>query len=86
LKTADAGYLTRRLVDVAQDVVINQEDCGTKLGLVMEDLIDGEEIIESLEERVVGRFTLETVKNPLSGKVVIKKNTLIGDKELRKIA
>ena len=86
LKTADAGYLTRRLVDVAQDVVVNQEDCGTKLGLVMEDFMDGEEVIESLEERVIGRFSLDPVKDPESGKVLISKNTLIGKKELDKIA
>ena len=77
LKTADAGYLTRRLVDVAQDVVIKIEDCETKRGLLMIDLVDGEEIVEPLEERVIGRYTLEAIKDPITKKTLVKKNTLI---------
>ena len=64
LKTADAGYLTRRLVDVAQDVTINEEDCGTILGLVMSALKEGEDIIEPLRERVVGCVALDEVMDP----------------------
>ena len=82
LKTADAGYLTRRLVDVAQDVVIKIDDCGTKRGLLMMDLVDGEEIIEPLEERIIGRYTLESVKDPITKKILIKKNVLILEKQI----
>jgi DNA-directed RNA polymerase subunit beta' len=65
LKTADAGYLTRRLVDVAQDVIITEEDCGTILGINATALKDGEEVIESLSDRIVGRVTLEDVYDPI---------------------
>ena len=61
LKTADAGYLTRRLVDVAQDVIITEEDCGTILGLEKGPLKDGEEIVEPLRDRILGRVTAEDV-------------------------
>ena len=77
LKTADAGYLTRRLVDVAQDVTISVEDCGTKQGVLVEDIKDGEEIIEPLEERILGRYTQENVIDPISNETLIKKNKLI---------
>src|SRR5438132_10122769 len=66
LKTADAGYLTRRLVDVAQDVVINEEDCGTLRGLAVSSLKDGEEIIQPLGDRVLGRVAAEDVFHPIS--------------------
>ena len=72
LKTADAGYLTRRLHDVAQDVIINTEDCNTLRGLDFEALKKNEEIIESLGERVLGRVALEDVINPLNNEVIIK--------------
>ena len=77
LKTADAGYLTRRLVDVAQDVTISVEDCGTKTGVIMSDLKEGEEIVEPLEERIIGRYTLEKVINPISKKVIVKSGQMI---------
>src|SRR5207237_8509574 len=64
LKTADAGYLTRRLVDVAQDVTVTEEDCGTILGLEMSALKEGEDIIEPLRERLVGNVALEEVLDP----------------------
>ncbi len=79
LKTADAGYLTRRLVDIAQDVVVNEEDCGTINGIEREALKDGEEIVESLSDRIVGRFTLERVKHPITGEVIIDVNEAITD-------
>ena len=72
LKTADAGYLTRRLVDVAQDVTISIENCGTKSGVLMSDLKEGEEIVEPLDERIVGRYTLEKVVNPITNKTIVK--------------
>jgi len=81
LKTADAGYLTRRLVDISQDVVINEHDCGTINGLEMEALKDGEEIVESLSDRIVGRFTLERVKHPITGEVLVDVNEEITDEK-----
>ena len=74
LKTADAGYLTRRLVDIAQDVVINEEDCGTINGLERRTLKDGEEVVEALRERIVGRFTLERVRHPITAQVIVDVN------------
>ncbi|MEJ2595463.1 MAG: DNA-directed RNA polymerase subunit beta' [bacterium] len=72
LKTADAGYLTRRLVDVAQDVVINEEDCGTLRGLTISALKKGEDVVESLYDRILGRVTLHDVYDPLSGDLIIE--------------
>lgn len=74
LKTADAGYLTRRLVDIAQDVVVNEDDCGTINGLDQTAIKDGEDIIESLKDRIVGRFTLERVKHPITGEIIVDVN------------
>ncbi len=74
LKTADAGYLTRRLVDIAQDVVINEEDCGTINGIEIRAIKDGEDIVESLKDRIEGRFTLERVKHPITGEIIIDVN------------
>jgi DNA-directed RNA polymerase subunit beta' len=71
LKTAEAGYLTRRLVDVAQDVIITEEDCGTILGQDIGALKEGEEVIETLKDRILGRVALEDVRNPLTGEVVV---------------
>jgi len=79
LKTADAGYLTRRLVDIAQDVVINEEDCGTINGIDLSALKDGEEIVESLSDRIKGRFTLERVKHPITGEVLVDVNEEVTD-------
>src|SRR5210317_89804 len=71
LKTADAGYLTRRLVDVAQDVVVNEEDCGTLRGLEVSALKKSEEVVESLAERIIGRVSLEDVIDPLTDEVYV---------------
>jgi DNA-directed RNA polymerase subunit beta' len=79
LKTADAGYLTRRLVDIAQDVVINDQDCGTINGIERRPIKDGEDIVESLKDRIVGRFTLERVKHPITGEIIIDVNQEITD-------
>ncbi|NEW82244.1 MAG: DNA-directed RNA polymerase subunit beta' [Mariniphaga sp.] len=72
LKTADAGYLTRRLVDVAQDVIINLDDCGTLRGLVATALKSNEEVVASLSERILGRTTVHDIHHPLTGKLIIK--------------
>ena len=71
LKTADAGYLTRRLVDVAQDVIINEEDCGTLRGIEVEALKKNEEVVETLGERILGRVTLADVYDPISGELLL---------------
>ncbi len=72
LKTADAGYLTRRLVDVAQDVVINEEDCGTLRGIATSALKDNEEVVEPLYDRILGRTSLHDVFDPLTGELIIE--------------
>ena len=77
LKTADAGYLTRRLVDVAQDVTITGEDCGTILGLEMTALKEGEDIIEPLMDRIVGNVALEDVYDPIDGELLVQAGHLI---------
>ncbi|MCL1817490.1 MAG: DNA-directed RNA polymerase subunit beta', partial [Spirochaetaceae bacterium] len=85
LKTADAGYLTRRLVDIAQDVVVNEEDCGTINGIEMQALKENEEIIESLTDRIAGCFTLERVKHPISGEMIVDVNELVTDEKAEQI-
>ena len=77
LKTADAGYLTRRLVDVAQDVIINEHDCGTLRGLRLEALKKNDEIVEPLRDRIMGRYTLSDLYHPVTDELVIPANTLI---------
>ncbi len=79
LKTADAGYLTRRLVDVSQDVVVSMDDCGTILGLHVSDLKEGEEIIEPLRDRILGRVTSEDLYDPDSGDVLVEAGALIDE-------
>ncbi|NPV30114.1 MAG: DNA-directed RNA polymerase subunit beta' [Firmicutes bacterium] len=77
LRTADSGYLTRRLVDVAQDVIVREEDCGTREGFYVEEVTDGGDVIETLEERIVGRFTLKPVVHPETGEVIVPADTEI---------
>ena len=79
LKTADAGYLTRRLVDIAQDVVIGEYDCGTINGIERRAIKDGEDIVESLGDRIAGRFSLEKVKHPITGETIVDVNEEISD-------
>src|SRR6516162_4514543 len=74
LKTADSGYLTRRLVDVAQDVIINEQDCGTVDGIEARAIVESGEIIEPLRERIIGRVTLERITDPFNGEVIIDVN------------
>jgi DNA-directed RNA polymerase subunit beta' len=85
LKTAEAGYLTRRLVDIAQDVVVNEDDCGTINGISYSAIKNGEEIAESLSDRIVGRYTLERVKNPITGELIIGVNEEITEKIAKEI-
>jgi DNA-directed RNA polymerase subunit beta' len=85
LKTADAGYLTRRLVDVAQDVVVNEEDCGTLRGIVVTALKDNEDIVEPLTERILGRVTVHDVFDPLTEELIVPANTEITEEVARQI-
>src|SRR5213594_3919626 len=85
LKTADSGYLTRRLVDVAQDAIITEDDCGTMDGIEMTPLMEGGEIIEPLGDRVLGRAALDDVKDPFTGQVIIKANEEIDEELVQRI-
>ena len=85
LRTADSGYLTRRLVDVSQDIIIRKEDCGSHEGIMIEDIKDGNQLIEGLEERLVGRFLLEDFKDPKTGEVIVDSDTMITDKMAKDI-
>ncbi len=85
LKTANSGYLTRRLVDVAQDLVITEIDCGTAQGITVIPLIEGGDVVEPLHERVLGRMTSQDIVDPGSKKVVIPKGTLLDEKCVAKL-
>ena len=85
LKTADAGYLTRRLVDVAQDMIINEYDCGTIRGLAVGALKDGEDIIEPLADRVLGRVAAEDVMHPISNEIIVEAAQLIDEEIAAKV-
>jgi DNA-directed RNA polymerase subunit beta' len=85
LKTANSGYLTRRLVDVAQDCIIHEEDCGTERGLTVKPVMDGGEVVSSISERTLGRTTAEDVLDPVTGKVMIPNNTLIEETQAEQI-
>jgi len=77
LRTADSGYLTRRLVDVSQDVIIREDDCGTDDGILVHDIKDGNEIIEKIKDRLIGRVTCENVVNPETGEVLVEKGHMM---------
>ncbi|NLJ78368.1 MAG: DNA-directed RNA polymerase subunit beta' [Tissierellia bacterium] len=77
LRTADSGYLTRRLVDVSQDVIVREEDCGTNQNLRARAFMDGKEVIEELSDRVVGRYAAEDIVDPGSGEIIIKAGEMI---------
>nr|WP_314375926.1 DNA-directed RNA polymerase subunit beta' [uncultured Granulicatella sp.] len=85
LKTADSGYLTRRLVDVAQDVIIRETDCGSDRGLTITAIKEGNEVIETLEERMLGRYAQRSVKHPETGEVLVARNEIITEDIARKI-
>ena len=77
LRTADSGYLTRRLVDIAQDIIVREHDCGTTEGIEIEDIKDGNQIIEKLHERLIGRYALHDIVNPTTGELIVDNDTLI---------
>lgn len=85
LKTADAGYLTRRLVDVAQDVVVNEIDCGTVLGIEVSAVMEGEEVIQTLEEKLLGRVACDDIYNPLTDELICNAADIIDEKLLKQI-
>src|SRR3954467_8672516 len=85
LKTANSGYLTRRLVDVAQDCIITTEDCGTSAGINVRAIIDAGTVVASLATRILGRTTAEDVRDPTTHKVIVKKGTLLGEPEVDQI-
>ena len=85
LKTANSGYLTRRLVDVAQDVIIHEDDCGTTDGILVTSLVEGGEIIQPLEERVIGRIAVEDIKDPITKEIIVKRNQEIDEEITLKI-
>lgn len=85
LRTADSGYLTRRLVDVSQDVIVREIDCGTRKGIEVSDIKDGNEVIESLAERLVGRYTVEPIVHPETGEVLVEGDKMITDAEADRV-
>ena len=85
LKTANSGYLTRRLVDVAQDLVVTAEDCGTNLGVTMMPLVEGGDVVEPLRERVLGRVLAESVVDQATGKVMIEAGELLDEGQVRRL-
>ncbi|WP_138160661.1 DNA-directed RNA polymerase subunit beta' [Peptoniphilus catoniae] len=85
IRTADSGYLTRRLVDVSQQVIVKEEDCGTDEYITVKDFKDGNEIIEKLKDRIEGRFSAGEIKNPTTGEVIVENNQEITDEIAEKI-
>lgn len=85
LKTANSGYLTRRLVDVAQDIIVVKEDCGTLNGIDVSKLVESGEIIEGLGERILGRIALEEIIDPFSEEVIVRANEMIDEEAIEKI-
>ncbi|AKA71404.1 DNA-directed RNA polymerase subunit beta' [Clostridium scatologenes] len=85
LKTADSGYLTRRLVDVSQDVIVREEDCGTQEGYDVSEIKEGNEVIESLAERLTGRYSAEDIMDPNTGEILVHKNDYMDSKIAEKV-
>lgn len=85
LRTADSGYLTRRLVDVAQDVIVREEDCGTDKGFMVSRIQDGKEVIEDLYDRIEGRYSFETVRHPETKEIIVHRNDLIDSDKAEEI-
>ncbi len=79
LRTADSGYLTRRLVDVSQDIIVREHDCGTDDGIIIYDIKDGNQVIEKMHERLLGRFAVEDVYDPTTKELIVDSNTMIND-------
>ena len=85
LRTADSGYLTRRLVDVSQDVIIREQDCGATDGLEIYEIRNGNELIEKLSERLVGRYLVDDLRDPQTGELIISKNKMLTEADAQKV-
>ena len=85
LRTADSGYLTRRLVDVSQDIIVREYDCGTTEGIIVKDIKDGNQVLEPLAERLLGRYPLEDIYNPNTKELIVDKDTMMTDDIAKKI-
>ena len=85
LRTADSGYLTRRLVDVSQDVIVREEDCGAKSGIVVSDIVSGSNVVEKLFDRLVGRYTVSDVVDENTGELIVPENTMITEEDAHAI-
>ncbi len=85
LKTANSGYLTRRLVDIAQDVIVSEIDCGTSDGIIVSALVEGGEIIQPLEERILGRLASEDIRDPVTGEIIVSQNEEIDEERTKAI-
>ena len=85
LRTADSGYLTRRLVDVSQDIIVREHDCGTHEGLIVYDIKDGNQIIEKMQERIIGRYVVNDVYDPNTKELIVDTNTMITEEIADKI-
>ena len=85
LRTADSGYLTRRLVDVSQDIIVREEDCGATTGIVVSDIISGNVAVEKLYDRLVGRYTVDDVVNEETGELIVPANTMISEEKAAEI-
>ncbi len=85
LKTANSGYLTRRLVDIAQDVIVSEEDCGTTDGIMVMALVEGGEIIQPLEERILGRMAAEDIRDPLTGEIIVQVDEEVDEEKARSV-
>ncbi|HOP93689.1 MAG TPA: DNA-directed RNA polymerase subunit beta' [Acetivibrio thermocellus] len=85
LRTADSGYLTRRLVDVSQDVIVRETDCGTRKGIEVTDIKDGNEVIEELSERIIGRYPVGNIVHPETGEIIVEAGRMITDQDAEKI-
>ncbi|MBO5100902.1 MAG: DNA-directed RNA polymerase subunit beta', partial [Clostridia bacterium] len=79
LRTADSGYLTRRLVDVSQDVIVREEDCGAKSGIIVSDIVSGQTVVEKFFDRLIGRYTVSDVVNEETGELIVPANTMIDE-------
>ena len=85
LRTADSGYLTRRLVDVSQDVIVREEDCGSKSGIIVSDIVSGQVVVEKFYERLLGRYTVNDVVNEETGELIVPANTMIDEASANEI-
>ena len=85
LRTADSGYLTRRLVDVSQDVIIREQDCGTHEGIVVCDIKEGGEMIEPMTERLIGRYAVDDILDPTTGEVIVSKDKMMDDADAKRV-